>query len=48
MLSNMISYSVSMLSAIGSWLGSEPIVYLFGLVLACFVLRILLSLTKVI
>ena len=38
-MSNMISFSVSILNAVSSFLGSEPIIYLFGLCLFCFVIK---------
>lgn len=44
MMSLMISYTTSLLNAIASFLASEPIIYLFGVVVATFVVDILLNL----
>lgn len=37
----MINFSVTMLGAIADFLGSEPIIYLFGLILFCFICKII-------
>lgn len=37
----MIDFSVAMLGAIADFLGSEPIIYLFGLILFCFICKII-------
>lgn len=42
----MIDYSLEMLRALASFLSSEPVIYLFGLILLCFVckaIKILIS-----
>lgn len=42
----MIDYSVAMLRAVADFLSAEPIIYLFGLVLLCFLckaIKILIS-----
>ena len=36
----MIAYSTGMLEAIAMFLGSEPIIYLFGLVCLAFIVRV--------
>lgn len=36
----MIAYSIGMLDAIAVFLGSEPIIYLFGLVCLTFVVKV--------
>lgn len=35
----MIDFTVALLEAVGQWLASEPIIYLFGLVLFCFLCK---------
>lgn len=35
----MIDFSVALLQAVAQWLASEPIIYLFGLVLFCFLCK---------
>ena len=44
MMSDMISYSTAMLQAIAEFLGTPPMLYLFGLVCGCFVIKMMLSL----
>ena len=36
MMENMIDFSIAMLESVAAFLGSEPIIYIFGLV--CFVI----------
>lgn len=36
----MIDFSVAMLGALSDWLMSEPIIYLFGLALSLFIVRL--------
>ncbi len=36
----MITFSSGMLDAVAQFLGSEPIIYLFGLVCRCFVVKV--------
>ena len=36
----MITFSSGMLDAVARFLGSEPIIYLFGLVCLCFVVKV--------
>lgn len=31
MMNEMVDFFIAMLSAVATWLGSEPIIYLFGL-----------------
>lgn len=40
----MIDYSVAMLQAVAEFLAAEPIIYLFGLVLFCFICKAIKSL----
>ena len=40
----MINFSVALLEAVADFLGSEPIIYLFGSVVFCFVCKGLKSL----
>lgn len=40
MMQPMVDFSVAMLDALSFWLLSEPIVYLFGLVLLLFIARL--------
>lgn len=40
----MIDYSVAMLRAVADFLSAEPIIYLFGLVLFCFLCKAIKSL----
>lgn len=35
----MIDFSIAMLGAVANFLGSEPIIYLFGLVCFCFIVK---------
>ena len=39
-MEEMIVFSSGMLDAVAQFLGSEPIIYLFGLVCLCFVVRV--------
>lgn len=43
MMQQMISYTTAVLEAVGTWLGTEPIIYLFGLICGAFVLNMLKS-----
>lgn len=38
-MTSMIDYSVAMLQAVADFLAAEPIIYLFGLVLFCFICK---------
>lgn len=40
-MTSMVNYSVAMLEAVAEFLASEPIIYLFGLVLLCFVVKVI-------
>lgn len=40
----MIDYSVAMLQAVAEFLAAEPIIYLFSLVLFCFICKAIKSL----
>lgn len=42
-MSNMIAYTTALLEVLASWLGSEPIIYLFGLCCGCFVIKMIKS-----
>lgn len=44
MMQQMISFTTAVLETLAEWLGSEPIIYLFGLVCGCFVIKMLKSL----
>lgn len=35
----MIDFSVAMLQALAAFLGSEPIIYLFGMIVFCFLCK---------
>lgn len=35
----MIDFSVAMLQALANFLGSEPIIYLFGMIVFCFLCK---------
>lgn len=35
----MIDFSVAMLQAVANFLGSEPVIYLFGMVIFCFLCK---------
>lgn len=39
MMTAMIDYSIAMLQAVADFLSAEPIVYLFALVLLCFICK---------
>lgn len=43
LLQAMIAYSTALLQALGNWLSAEPMIYLFGAVVGCFVINMLLS-----
>lgn len=38
-MTSMIEFSVALLQAVAQWLASEPVVYLFGLVLLCWLCK---------
>lgn len=38
-MTELIAFSVALLQAVASFLGSEPVFYLFGLVLFCFLCK---------
>ena len=38
-MNEMISSSVAMLEALAAFLGSEPIIYLFGMIVFCFLCK---------
>lgn len=40
MMENMIAFSVAMLDAVATFLGSEPIIYIFGLVCLVVVFKV--------
>ncbi len=40
MMQTMMDFSTGMLNAIAVFLASEPIIYLFGLVLLCFIVKV--------
>lgn len=42
----MITYSTRMLEAIATFLGSEPIIYLFGLVCLAFIMKVVKDIIK--
>lgn len=44
MMQQMIDFTTSVLQTLATWLGSEPIIYLFGLCCGCFVIKIIKSL----
>lgn len=44
LLQAMIAYSTALLQAISDWLSAEPMIYLFGAVVGCFVINMILSL----
>ena len=44
MMQQMIDYTTAVLEAIGAWLGTEPILYIFGLICAAFVFNMIKSL----
>ena len=35
----MIDFSIALLQAVSQWLASEPIIYLFGMIVFCFLLK---------
>lgn len=35
----MIDFTAALLTAVGQWLASEPIIYLFGLILLCWLCK---------
>lgn len=41
MMQQMISYTTAVLEAVGAWLGTEPIIYIFGLICGAFVLNMI-------
>lgn len=43
-MANMTAFFTAMLTLIADFLGSDPIVYLFGLVCLCFVAKVVKSL----
>lgn len=44
MMSDMISFTTQVLGCISDFLASEPIIYLFGCIVGCFVVKMLISL----
>lgn len=47
MMQMMIDYTSELLGVIATWLGSEPMIYLFGVCIGCFVIKMLKSLMSV-
>lgn len=45
-MEDMITYSIGMLDAIATFLGSEPIIYLFGLVCLAFLAKVVKDIIK--
>lgn len=45
MMESMIAFSVAMLEAVATFLGSEPIIYLFGMIVFCFLCKGIKTLT---
>lgn len=43
MLNSMLSYSTAMLSAIAEFLSSEPMIYIFGMLVLVFVVKIIIT-----
>lgn len=39
MLNDMLSFNLGLLEGVASWLGSEPIIYLVGVIILCFVFK---------
>lgn len=39
MLADMLEFCFQLLEGVAVWLGSEPMIYLFGVVLICFVFK---------
>ena len=39
-MTSMVDFSIAMLQAVADFLNTEPIIYLFGLILFCFVCKI--------
>lgn len=39
MLNDMLTFNLGLLEGVASWLGSEPIIYLVGTVILCFVFK---------
>lgn len=46
MMQQMTAYTTELLRTIGVFLGSEPMIYLFGVVVACFIVKMMLSIIK--
>ena len=46
-MANMTAWLTYVLGAVASFLGSEPIIYLFGLIILCFVVKVLRTLLTV-
>ena len=46
MFNLMLEFNIQMLSAVSAWLGSEPMIYIFGLVIACFAVKWFSTLLK--
>lgn len=46
MMDAMIAYSAGMLDAVATFLGSEPVVYLFGLVCLALVVKVVKDIIK--
>ena len=46
MMESMIVYSASMLDAVATFLGSEPIIYLFGLICLALVVKVVKDIIK--
>lgn len=44
MMNAMIDFSVAMLQALADFLGSEPIIYLFAMILLCFLCKAVVTL----
>lgn len=38
-MNSMIDFSVAMLQAMAAFLGSEPVIYLFGMIVFCFLCK---------
>lgn len=47
MMSDMIAYTTELLQSIAIFLGTAPMIYLFGCIVACFVVKIIKTLVSI-
>lgn len=45
-MSDMLAFSIEMLEAIGTFLASPPLIYLVGMIMLAFVVKIIMSIIR--